>query len=103
MMQSPPASSLTIAGPAKGSQSSANVPAAFDLLGIDSIKKELQKLSATNQELLRAFQERPELPPARPKEFSSSGNVVLPRDADDIANLKKENDCLRKEIEQLRG
>jgi hypothetical protein len=103
MMQSPPANSLNVAGPAKGSVPSANVPAAYDLLGIDSIRKELQKLSATNQELLRAFQERPELPPARPKDFGSSGNIVLPRDADDIAIYKNENDRLRKEIEQLRG
>jgi DNA repair exonuclease SbcCD ATPase subunit len=103
MMQSPPANSLNVAGPAKGSLPSVNVPAAFDLLGIDSIKKELQKLSATNQELLRAFQERPELPPARPKEYGSSGNFVLPRDADDIANYKNENERFKKEIEQLRG
>lgn len=102
MTQSPPASALNIAGPAKGSLPSANLPAAFDLLGIDSIKKELQKLSATNQELLRAFQERPELPPARAREFGSSGNIVLPPDADEVASYKKEIDRLKKEIEQLR-
>jgi len=103
MMQSPPASSLNVASPAKGGVSSANNPGAFDLLGIDSIKRELQRLSATNQEVLRACQERPELPPARPREFGSSGNVVLPGDADDIAIYKNENERLRKEIEQLRG
>jgi hypothetical protein len=103
MMQTRLANELKVADPAKGNRPQNQVlPASFDLLGIDSIKKELQKLSATNQELLKAFQERPELPPAKAKEFGSSGNIVLPADADELAKYKRECDQLKKENEQLR-
>ncbi|MEI7685606.1 MAG: hypothetical protein WCL32_11315 [Planctomycetota bacterium] len=88
---------------AKATRPPSNIlPLNFDLLGIDTIKKELQKLSATNQEILKAFQERAELPPAKPKEFGSSGNIVLPIDAEDLAKYKKEADQLKKENELLR-
>lgn len=102
MLQTRPANDTKVAEPAKGNRPPSNVlPFNFDLLGIDSIKKELQKLSATNQELLKAFQERPELPPAKPKNFGSSGNIVLPVDADELARHKKECDQLRKRIAEL--
>jgi hypothetical protein len=78
-------------------------PLSFDLLGIDSIKQELQKLSAANQELLKAFQERAELPPAKPKDFGSSGNVLLPADADELARLKKQSDQSKQEAEQFKA
>ncbi len=102
MSQARPANGLKAAEPAKGNRpASHSLPVNFDLLGIDSIKNELQKLSATNQELLKAFQDRPELPPAKPKDFGSSGNIVLPADADDLARHKKECDRLRKRVAEL--
>lgn len=103
MTQTRPATQKIVPEAAKGTRPPSNIlPLNFDLTGIDSIKKELQKLSATNQEILKAFQERAELPPAKPKDFGSSGNIVLPADADDLAKYKKEADALRKENELLR-
>lgn len=78
------------------------LPINFDLLGIESIKKELQQLSATNQELLKAFQSRPELPPAKPKEFGSSGNIVLPPQAEELAKLKKDAEQFKRDSEQFK-
>lgn len=103
MSQTRPAADVKTPEPAKGTRPPSNIlPLNFDLLGIDSIKKELQKLSATNQEILKAFQNRTELPPAKPKEFGSSGNIVLPREAEDLAKYKKESDQIRKEADQLK-
>jgi DNA repair exonuclease SbcCD ATPase subunit len=87
-----PVTELINTEPAKG-RLNAN---GLDVLGIDSIKKELQKLSAANQELLKAFQE------SKPKDFGSSGNILLPPEADDLAKYQKESDRLKKENEQLR-
>jgi hypothetical protein len=102
MTQALAGNELKVTEPPKPNRPPSNIlPLNFDLLGIESIKKELQKLSATNQELLKAFQDRPELPPAKPKEFGSSGNIVLPAGAEDLAKYKKENEQLRKLVADL--
>lgn len=112
MTQTRPAPDAKSAETAKSPRPPSNVlPLNFDLLGVESIKKELQKLAATNQEILKAFQERPaELPVAKPKDFGSSGNIVLPPQAEEMAALKKEaerlktqNDQYRRAFEQLKG
>lgn len=72
------------------------IPMTADLLGLESIKSELQKLSAANQELLRAFNSRADITP-RPKNFGSSGNILLPSQADEFVRLKDENARLRQE------
>lgn len=99
----PAAASAAAKPDAKPVRPPSNVlPLNLDLLGIDTIKKELQKLSQTNQELLKAFQSRPELPPAKPKEFGSSGNIVLPPQAEELAKAKKDAEQFKKLNEQIK-
>lgn len=91
------------AGPRPGSGPNGGL----DLSSLDSIRNELRKLSATNQEILKAFgtgqpsQQTPAPANGTPKEFGSSGNILRPQTVDPSLAIKKENEELRKRVAEL--
>ena len=75
-------------------------PSGADPLGLEAIKSELRRLSAANQEILKSFNAQSVVTP-KPKAFGSSGNILLPAEAEQMAELKRDNEALKSRVAEL--